>query len=31
MSPVDHDTEAQRFSTLVDGERAVLDYRSRTA
>jgi predicted GNAT family acetyltransferase len=27
MNPVDHDTEAQRFSTVVDGERALLDYR----
>ena len=27
MNPVKHDTEAQSFSTVVDGERAVLDYR----
>ena len=26
MNTVDHDTEAQRFSTVVDGQRAVLDY-----
>jgi predicted GNAT family acetyltransferase len=26
MHVVDHDTESQRFSTVVDGQRAVLDY-----
>jgi predicted GNAT family acetyltransferase len=27
VNTVDHDTEAQRFSTVVDGQQAVLDYR----
>jgi hypothetical protein len=26
VSTIDHDTDAQRFSTVVDGQRAVLDY-----
>jgi len=27
VSTIDHDTEAQHFSTVVDGQQAVLDYR----
>lgn len=27
MTIVDHDTQAQRFTTMVDGRRALLDYR----